>query len=109
MRAALLPVFLAACLAAPAAHAQWTVEMTKCSDISFMGPELAIDYCTRAIKSGELTNRSYGAAYYNRAMAYGRKGNLERALADLTEAIRYEAIRPEPDSWRAITFTSRGV
>src|SRR5258708_9209026 len=109
MRALLLLVFLAGCLATSAARAQWTVEMMKCADVSFMGPELAIDYCTRAIKSGELSDRSYGTAYYNRAIAYGRKGNLERALADLSEAIRYEALRPEPDSYRSITFTSRGV
>src|ERR1041384_7702034 len=110
MRAPVLLALFAGCLAAaPAARAQWTVEMMKCADVSFMGPELAIEYCTRAIKSGELSNRAYGTAYYNRAIAYGRKGNLEKALADLSEAIRYEAIRPEPDSWRSVTFTSRGV
>jgi tetratricopeptide (TPR) repeat protein len=107
MRAGLPLIALACCLWAAPIRAQTTIEMSKCSDISFMGPQLAIDYCTRAIKSGALSNRYMGMAYFNRGMAYAIRGNLERGIADLTEAARYEAIAPEPDSWRSMTFTSR--
>jgi len=107
MRAALPLMVLAGCLAAVPVRAQTTVEMSKCSDISFMGPLLAIDYCTRAIKSGKLSNRYLGMAYYNRGLAYAMRGNFERAIADLGEATRAEAIAPEADSWRSLTFLLR--
>jgi tetratricopeptide (TPR) repeat protein len=81
--------------------------MSKCSDISFMGPLLAIDYCTRAIKSGQLSSRYLGMAYFNRATAYAMRGDFDRAIADLNDAERYDAVRPEPDYWRAMTFLAR--
>jgi tetratricopeptide (TPR) repeat protein len=42
-------------------------------------------------------------------MAYAIRGDLERGIADLGEAARYEAIAPEPDSWRSMTFISRAT
>ena len=73
-----------------------------------MGFDLAIDYCTRAIKSGTLSNRSLASAHYNRAISWERKRRYDRAIADLDEAIRLQAIRPEEDSERAGTFAARG-
>ena len=106
MRAVLRLVVLACWLMT--AHAQTTIEMSKCSDLSFMGPLLAIDYCTRAIQSGQLSSRYMGMAYFNRASAYAMRGDFDRAVADLNAAERYDAMRPEPDFWRAMTFLARG-
>ena len=93
---------------ATAARAQWSVDLQKCADGGFMGLDLAIDYCTRAIKSGTLSDRSLASAYYNRAFAWERKRRYDRALPDLDEAIRLQAIRPEESSVRAGTFAARG-
>jgi len=101
---------LAACLAGTtAARAQWSIELEKCADGGFMGFDLAIDYCTRAIKSGTLSDRNLANAYYNRAVSWERKRRYDRALADLDQAVRLQAIRPEEDSVRAGTFIARGT
>jgi len=107
VRAAFLLIALACCLGAVPARGQTTIEMSKCSDLSFMGPLIAIDYCTRAIKSGQLSNRYLGMAHYNRGLAYAMRGNFDRAIADLTEATRIEAIAPEAATWRSLTFLLR--
>ena len=73
-----------------------------------MGFDLAIDYCTRAIKSGTLSERSLANAYYNRAVSWERKRRFDRAIADLDEAIRLQAIRPEESGVRAGAYAARG-
>jgi len=73
-----------------------------------MGFDLAIDYCTRAIKSGTLSERNLASAHYNRALSWERKRRYDRAIADLDEAIRLQAIRPEESSARAGTYAARG-
>src|SRR5712692_2915614 len=78
------------------------VELQKCADAGFMGIDFAIDNCTRAIKSGELSPRNLAAAYYNRAVWWSRKRAPDRALADLDESIRVD---PE----RAHSFFTRGI
>src|SRR6185436_19930824 len=93
---------------ATAARAQWSVDLQKCADGGFMGFDLAIDYCTRAIKSGTLSERSLANAYYNRAVSWERKRRFDRAIADLDEAIRLQAIRPEESSVRAGAYAARG-
>jgi tetratricopeptide (TPR) repeat protein len=105
----LLQLLFVVCLAgATAARAQWSADLQKCADGGFMGFDLSIDYCTRAIRSGNLSDRSLASAYYNRAVAWERKRRYDRAIADLDEAIRLQAIRPEEDSLRAGTFAARG-
>ena len=102
-------LLLAAGLAgATTARAQWSIELQKCADGGFMGVDLAIDYCTRAIKSGTLSDRNLANAYYNRAVSWERKRRYDRSLADLDEAVRLQAIRPEEDSVRAGSFAARG-
>ncbi len=101
-------LFFVGLAGATAAQAQWSVDLQKCADGGFMGFDLAIDYCTRAIKSGTLSERSLANAYYNRAISWERKRRYDRAIADLDEAIRLQAIGPEEDSVRAGTFAARG-
>ena len=54
------------------------------SDIT---PDRAIQYCTRAIQSGYLSRRDKAITYNSRGIAYGRKGDLDRAIADFDQAI----------------------
>lgn len=105
----LLRLLLVAGLAGPAAAwAQSLVYLDKCADAGFMGYELAIDYCTRAIKEGGLSNRGLATAYYNRGLLYSRQGRHDLGMSDVNEAIRLEAIAPEPDDLRALSLSARG-
>ena len=53
----------------------------------------AIQACTAAIRSGELTLRDLGATYNNRGILNARAGNTSRALADYARALEID-----PDS-----------
>ena len=49
---------------------------------------LYIDYCTRAAESGDLSNEHMASILYSRGWRYGAKGEYDRAIADLDQAIR---------------------
>src|ERR1700687_1531881 len=45
-------------------------------------PDLAINYCTRAIDSGQLPASNLAIAFTNRGNAYNYKGEYDRAIQD---------------------------
>ena len=108
VRNTFLRLVLAAAFACPIAARANMMNLDKCADGRFMGLELAIDYCTRAIKSGELSGRAVASAYYNRGLYYSRQGRHDLGLRDLSEAIRIESVAPEPDDTRAMSYAVRG-
>ena len=81
---------LLASLIATGAQAQGYVFLQKCAD-GFLGLELAGEYCTRAIKSGELSAESLAVAHYNRGAALSRRRAFDPAIADFDESIRLNA------------------
>ena len=91
-----------------AALAQPIVYLDKCAAGNFMGLELAIDYCERAIKSRGLSHRDTGTAYFYRARWYLQQGRLEPALADLNEVTRLDALGDTRSDLRASNHVSRG-
>jgi tetratricopeptide (TPR) repeat protein len=46
-----------------------------------------VDYCDRAIASGNLTRRDLAATYSNRGIIYASIGKYQRALADHDRAV----------------------
>jgi tetratricopeptide (TPR) repeat protein len=52
--------------------------------------DAAISACARAIASGEYQGHGLAVLLDSRAFAYRRKGDYDRALADLDEAIRLD-------------------
>src|SRR6266404_1188228 len=64
-------------------------------------PEATIIDCTQSINSGTWKGRDLAAYYNNRGYAYSHKGDLDRAIADYSEAIRI-------DPKDAIAFNNRG-
>jgi lipoprotein NlpI len=84
--------------AAVGAWAQGYTYVQKCAD-TFLGLELALDYCSRAIKSGDLSDDMAATAHYNRgAILSRRRGGIDKALADFDEAIR---LHPRPAAYVA--------
>jgi tetratricopeptide (TPR) repeat protein len=77
-------------LACGPVQAQGYSFLQKCAD-TFLGLELALDYCSRAIKSGDLSAEATAIAHYNRGAILSRRRNsLDRALADFDEALRLD-------------------
>jgi len=65
-------------------------------------PDLNIAGCTAVIQSGQLNDTNLSFAFNNRGFAYGAKNDYDRAIQDLTEAIR---LNPSD----ATAFNNRGA
>jgi tetratricopeptide (TPR) repeat protein len=52
--------------------------------------DVAIAACTRAIASGQYTTQSVATLYTTRGIAYGAKGQHDRAIQDFDQAIRID-------------------
>jgi tetratricopeptide (TPR) repeat protein len=50
--------------------------------------DLAIDHCTAAIQSGELSDQELAVAFHNRGLAYYHKKEYDHAIEDYGHAIR---------------------
>ena len=99
----LLSIFIAACAVGIGglAHADGISDGQRRAATN-NDPDVAINYCVRAIYSGDLSQDQLAATYYNRGLEYKRKGDYDQAIKDFDSAI---VLRPE--FIRA--FNSRGV
>ncbi len=64
--------------------------------------DVAIAACTRAIKSGRFKGHDLASQYVNRGVEYNSASELDRAIADFSEAIR---LNPK----FAMAFYNRGI
>jgi len=93
MRAKRFAVVVSLCLAfagnalAQSEDANWKI----CGNDS-ANPDLRIAACTAIVQSGQETAENAAIAYYDRGNAYDDKDQLDRAIADYSEAIR---IKPD--------------
>jgi tetratricopeptide (TPR) repeat protein len=69
--------------------------------------EAIIAACTRVLQSGKLDHGQSAIAYRQRGSAYGTKGELDRAIADFTEAIRLDPRNAEGFARRADAYLDR--
>ncbi len=81
-------------------QADFSQNIRRC-DSDGTHPDIQIAACTRNIQSGRFTERNLAVAFTNRGLAYKRKGQWDRAIADYSEAIRLK-----PDD--AQVFNNRG-
>src|SRR5215475_8264986 len=77
-----------------------SVDITKCHKPT--NSDMAINYCTQAIESRQLSGKGLAFAFYRRGNAYSEKGDYDRAIPDYDQAIR---LNPS----HANTFSNRGV
>ena len=61
----------------------------------------AIEKLNQSIESGDLDQESLISAYFNRGVAYGEAGDMDKAIADYTRAL-------ELDNSRGYIFVRRG-
>jgi tetratricopeptide (TPR) repeat protein len=83
-RAAAIGIIAALIGFAPPAIAD---DLQKCHDES---GDSAIAACTRAIGAAKLSNRYKAVAYTSRGVEWRAKGQLDRAIADHTQAIKLD-------------------
>ena len=72
------------------AGAQATRQQSACDIQSGARPDVVISSCTALIQSGRDTGRNLAAAFTVRGRAYRGLGDLDRAIADYSEAIRID-------------------
>ncbi len=82
------------------AQADFTQEIRRC-DSDSSHPDIRIAACTRNIQSGRFAGPNLATAFMNRGLAYKKKSQWDRAIADYGEAIRLT-----PDNAQA--FNNRG-
>src|SRR4029077_14037182 len=70
--------------------------------------DVAIAACTRAINSGAGRSSTKSISYENRGNAYHDKGDMDRAIADYTEAIRLDPKNVNAYGHRGVTYRDKG-
>ncbi len=84
----------------PISWADFTQEIRRC-DSDNVHPDIRIVACTRNIESGRFIGPNLAVAFSNRGLAYRRKNQWDKAIADYSEAIR---LKPND----AQVFNNRG-
>jgi tetratricopeptide (TPR) repeat protein len=66
--------------------------------------DLAIDQCTAAIQSGDVSDQDLAAAFHNRGLAYYHKKDYDRAIEDYDQAIRLNPNNSDSFYRRGLTY-----
>jgi len=103
MRASMLRAAVLLVVAAPACAAP-----RDGGDCASAEADRRIAGCTRIIQDLGETARMRAGALINRALAYRAKGELDRAIADYSEAIRIDPRYADAYYNRAIAFKAKG-
>jgi tetratricopeptide (TPR) repeat protein len=90
------------CLSGPAAAARHNI----CDDAQ--DPAASIADCTKNIDSGDFEGADLAAFYSNRAASYHAQGDIDRAIADLNEAIRLDPTLAMAHNNRGAAYNEQG-
>ncbi len=82
-------------------------QYSDCNQIA--DPDRQIRGCTQIIERGKRERREYRAiAYNNRGIAYQEKGEVDRAIADFTTAIKFNPNDAEAYNNRSTAYVYKG-
>src|SRR5262245_17638099 len=70
--------------------------------------EMAINYCTQAIESGQLSGKGLAFAFYKRANGYYERGHYHRAIENYNHVIGLNPNHANAFSNRGATYALRG-
>jgi lipoprotein NlpI len=98
------PVVLAALLCAAPAEASWET----CSALDDVPSDARIAACAAVIESAAGDKDRIATAYYNRGSAWRDRGELDKAIADYSEAISREPDHPDAYTNRGIAYRIKG-
>src|SRR5262245_29856898 len=85
----LILLFIAIIVLGDTSQAQSFDDAANCvAEVQRNDFDLAIDYCTAAIQSGELSDQELAAAFRNRGVAYYHKKEYDHAIEDYDQATR---------------------
>jgi tetratricopeptide (TPR) repeat protein len=93
-------LFAVAAPAAAASRADW--DACKGDD-----PDRSIAACTRIIQGRGETAKDSAIAHHERALSYKSKGDLDRAIVDLSEAIRLDPKYAEAYYVRGVAYRNK--
>jgi len=83
-----------------------SVDITKCHKPT--NSDVAINYCTQAIESGQLSGKGLAFAFYRRGNGYYEKRDYDRAILDYDEAIRLNPSHANAHSNRGVAYARKG-
>src|SRR5262244_2799181 len=97
----------------PATDSVWAVgkptaneDIPKCYKST--NSEMAINYCTQVIESGQLSGQGLAFAVYKRAKGYCERGQPDRVIEDYNQAIRLNPNHANAFSNRGATYARKG-
>lgn|SRR5262249_14464224 len=88
--------------------AQLSKEWNQCTGREGSAPDVIIQGCTVVIQAGEETGTRMAAAFNNRGVAYRYKGDKDRALADINQAIQLDPNAANHYNNRGIIYRMNG-
>ena len=95
---------LALALSATGAWGDMDADCKQSSD-----PDRRIRGCTQIIERGKRETREYRAiAYNNRGLAYQEKGEVDRAIANFTTAIKFSPKYADAYNSRGVAYGKKG-
>ena len=80
-------------------------DLQTCEDES---GDVGIAACTRVIASGRYSGDDLATLHSNRGVEYGKKGDLERAIADFDQAIKLNPKDPSVYNNRGLAWKIKG-
>jgi tetratricopeptide (TPR) repeat protein len=83
-----------------------SVDITKCHKPT--NSDVAINYCTQAIESGQLSGKGLAFAFYRRGNGYHEKGDYDRAILDYDQAVRLNPSHANAFSNRGVAYARKG-
>ena len=105
---ALLLLSLMVCVASPAWAGGLDDALAGEAALDERNYDKAIGLCTKAIESGELSHENLSKMYYNRGLAWGNKGDLNKAIADYTKATEINSNYVKAYNNRGLAWYNKG-